>query len=107
MDVLFGFADQDHVRRERAKARELRQTQWWRNRLGEGVCYHCEKRFEKSDLTMDHVVPLARGGRTTKNNVVVSCKPCNQERGYLMPVELVNIEAPSDENLEEAIDNQK
>lgn len=26
---------------------------------------------------MDHLIPVARGGKTTKKNVVVSCKECN------------------------------
>lgn len=36
---------------------------------------------------MDHLVPLSRGGRSTKRNVVVSCKPCNTEKSCLLPVE--------------------
>lgn len=30
---------------------------------------------------MDHLLPLARGGKTTKKNVVVSCKACNTAKG--------------------------
>ncbi len=29
---------------------------------------------------MDHKVPIARGGRSTKSNVVVCCKNCNSEK---------------------------
>lgn len=31
---------------------------------------------------MDHLVPMARGGTSTKGNVVTSCKPCNTEKGH-------------------------
>ena len=36
---------------------------------------------------MDHVVPLVRGGRTTKANVVPCCKECNGQKRYLLPLE--------------------
>ena len=39
------------------------------------------------ELTMDHVVPLARGGKTTKSNVVPCCKECNEQKLHLLPVE--------------------
>lgn len=69
--------DPAEIKRERAKAREIRATNWWRQQVGKGVCYHCEKKFPKEDLTMDHLIPISRGGRSTKKNIVVSCKPCN------------------------------
>jgi len=65
------------VKRERAKAREIRASQWWRQQIGQGVCYHCEKKFLREELSMDHLIPLSRGGRSTKKNIVVSCKQCN------------------------------
>jgi 5-methylcytosine-specific restriction protein A len=87
-DLLFIAADPEHVSRERAKARELRASQWWRNQLGTGICFYCQKKFSKADLTMDHRIPVVRGGKSTKSNVVVSCKPCNSEKKYLTPVEM-------------------
>ncbi len=36
---------------------------------------------------MDHLIPLARGGKTTKKNVVVSCHDCNVEKSYLTRAE--------------------
>lgn len=69
--------DPVQVRRERERAREMRQSSWWRQQLGRGVCYFCEKKFAREELTMDHVIPLSRGGRSTKKNIVVCCKQCN------------------------------
>ena len=71
----------EQIRKEREKARKLRQSQWWRQQIGRGLCFHCGKKFEKADLTMDHLLPLARGGKSTKKNVVVSCKTCNTLKG--------------------------
>jgi 5-methylcytosine-specific restriction endonuclease McrA len=36
---------------------------------------------------MDHVVPLARGGRSTKGNPVPACKECNNKKKNLLPME--------------------
>lgn len=87
LDMPFEGADETHVRREKAKARELRQSQWWKNQLGQGRCHYCGARVPPRDLTMDHVVPVVRGGRSTRGNVVPCCKPCNDQKKYLLPVE--------------------
>ena len=79
--------DEEDLRREKAKARELRNTQWWKNKRATGLCNYCRQRFPARELTMDHVVPLVRGGRTTKSNVVPCCKSCNDKKSYLLPVE--------------------
>ena len=65
---------------ERSKAREMRKAQWWKNQLGKGLCYYCEERFHPSELTMDHKLPIARGGSTSKTNVVPCCKACNSQK---------------------------
>ena len=36
---------------------------------------------------MDHVVPLGRGGRSVRGNVVPACKDCNARKQSLLPVE--------------------
>lgn len=80
-------ADEKHVKREKAKARDLRASQWWKNQKGKGQCYYCQARIHPSELTMDHVVPIIRGGLTSKGNVVPACKDCNDKKRYLLPIE--------------------
>ena len=84
---MFDVVDEDHVKRERRKARELRQTQWWKNRIARGECHYCSGSFAPADLTLDHVVPVSRGGRTTRGNCVAACKECNNRKKQLTPVE--------------------
>jgi 5-methylcytosine-specific restriction endonuclease McrA len=36
---------------------------------------------------MDHVVPLVRGGKSKKGNLVAACKECNNKKKYLLPLE--------------------
>jgi 5-methylcytosine-specific restriction protein A len=87
MDFYFTPADPSHIKKERAKARELRASQWWRQQLGRGICHHCGESFSRDELSMDHLIPLARGGKTSKKNVVVSCKGCNSAKGYKTAVD--------------------
>ena len=44
-------------------------------------CQYCGKRFPTSELSLDHVVPLSRGGPSTWENVVCACLPCNVRKG--------------------------
>ena len=58
--------DDAHIKRERAKARELRKTAHFQELFRKGICYYCKAQFPADELTIDHIVPLARGGRSTK-----------------------------------------
>ena len=50
-------------------------------------CQYCSAAFPSHDLTFDHVVPRSRGGRTTWDNVVTACAPCNLRKGNQLPRE--------------------
>jgi 5-methylcytosine-specific restriction endonuclease McrA len=84
---LFSTVDEADIRRERHKARDLRQSQWWKRRCAKGVCYYCGQLTAPRELTMDHIVPLARGGKSTKGNLVPACKTCNTQKKQLLPME--------------------
>lgn len=77
----------EQLRRERQKARDLRRTQWWRNRIARGICHYCGRQVAPAELTLDHVVPLVRGGRSSKGNCVPACKECNSHKQDLLPTE--------------------
>ncbi|KAH8050819.1 HNH endonuclease [Aureococcus anophagefferens] len=44
-------------------------------------CQYCRQRFHSSQLTADHVIPRAAGGKSSWDNVVASCMPCNHKKG--------------------------
>lgn len=44
-------------------------------------CQYCGKKFASSELSLDHVVPISRGGKSTWENVVCACLPCNVRKG--------------------------
>ena len=78
---------EETIRRERAKARDLRKTRWWQQKTASGKCYYCDSFVGIKELTMDHLVPLSRGGRSTKDNLVPCCKECNTKKRTMLPVE--------------------
>ena len=81
--------DEAHIRRERAKARALKKTAWWQALLQKGICHYCGGKFPPEELTMDHLVPVARGGKSIRGNVVPCCRACNAEKKYLTPAEMI------------------
>lgn len=89
MSVIDDFdgIDEAEIRRQRAIARELRKTRWWQQKTASGQCYYCGKKTAYKNLTMDHVLPLTRGGKSTKDNLVPSCKKCNTAKKSMMPLQ--------------------
>ena len=79
----------ESIKREKEKGKALKSSVWWQNQLEKGECHYCRKMFEKKDLTMDHIVPLSRGGKSTKGNLVVACEPCNSDKKYYTAAELI------------------
>ena len=76
--------DDDTLRLEKARARALRQTAWWRRRVAPGLCHYCRRAVGAKALTLDHVVPLVRGGRSIRANMVPACKDCNTKKQSLL-----------------------
>ena len=52
-----------------------------------GTCQYCGKKFSKTDLSLDHVIPRAYGGKSTWENIVCSCTTCNRVKGGRTPNE--------------------
>lgn len=76
--------DDETLSRERARARQLRQSAWWRRRVAAGRCHYCRREVGAKALTLDHVVPLVRGGRSVRANMVPACKDCNSKKQSLL-----------------------
>ncbi len=50
-----------------------------------GRCAYCGKLISISEATIDHIVPLSQGGRSTWENLVNCCTRCNQRKGDRTP----------------------
>ena len=86
MPFIIEIPEQE-MRREKERARELRRSRWWQTVIARGLCHWCGGTFPREELTMDHVVPVSRGGKSQRGNVVPACKECNNRKKYLLPVE--------------------
>lgn len=62
------------------------------NRLKDvNICYWCDKKISKvGDKCYDHYVPLAKGGKNTIDNLVVSCRSCNSKKHAKYPYVFAN-----------------
>ena len=52
------------------------------------TCYLCGQVVASDNIHLDHVVPLTRGGAHQRENVRVTCKPCNLRKGTKLLSEL-------------------
>jgi 5-methylcytosine-specific restriction endonuclease McrA len=100
MERFIQEADDEDIKREKARARVLRDSSWWKRKRSRGVCHYCGKGFKPSDLTMDHLIPIVRGGRSVKENLVPACKDCNSRKKHMLPMEWQEyLDKLSDESL--------
>lgn len=87
VDPYVTFMDEVALKKERARARKIRASQWWKRKISNGVCHYCQESFLPAELTMDHIIPVGRGGRSEKFNLVPCCKACNTQKSNLLPAE--------------------
>ena len=51
------------------------------------TCQYCDETMPTGELTFDHVVPVAHGGRKDWENIVTCCISCNRRKGGRTPSE--------------------
>ncbi len=72
------------VKRNKSPVKFSRQNIYARDRY---KCQYCGGRFPTEEMTYDHVVPRARGGKTEWENIVTCCMECNRKKGGRTPRE--------------------
>lgn len=87
--VTFSFKVPSIVRLLRfVKVRNLHAVKFSRANIYERddyTCQYCSTRYEPEDLTFDHVVPVAQGGRRSWENIVAACVSCNKKKDNRTP----------------------
>lgn len=46
-----------------------------------GICYICNNNFTFKEMELDHIYPIARGGKHEKSNCKMACVKCNRSKG--------------------------
>lgn len=86
-------AKQARAQRRRARKLELPDTltvtQW--EAILAAYKFRCAYCGKGSKLTMDHIIPLAKNGGTTADNIVPACKHCNSVKHIGLPPKPVNL----------------
>jgi 5-methylcytosine-specific restriction endonuclease McrA len=72
---------------ERVPKRHVRFSRFNIYARDNNTCQYCGKRFSRSELNLDHVLPRSRGGNSAWENVVCSCHACNRRKGGRTPEE--------------------
>jgi len=68
----------------RKEVKLSRQSIFERDNL---TCQYCNKKFDRKDLNLDHVLPRDKGGLTSWENIVCSCITCNSKKGNKTPIQ--------------------
>lgn len=61
-----------------------RQIKWTKGNVfmrDDYTCQYCGVHIPKGQCTLDHIIPVSRGGKNRWENSATSCKKCNQEKG--------------------------
>lgn len=53
-----------------------------------GKCCICGKKIDFLDMTIDHKIPLSKGGTNEMSNLQLSCEPCNRIKNSMTMPEL-------------------
>ena len=48
-----------------------------------GCCWYCGVSVQRGRITLDHLIPVSRGGEHALSNIVASCRLCNTDKGSL------------------------
>ena len=75
---MTNFADLIHISYDyRPKiTKELKKVVWDSKEM-EANCYTCDKKIHYEDFECGHIIPLSRGGKTTRDNLRRICSLCN------------------------------
>lgn len=69
------------TRHDRMPSRQVPFSRRNLYRRDANTCQYCGRRCSTRDLSIDHVVPKSRGGKTAWDNCVLACIPCNVRKG--------------------------
>ena len=55
-------------------------------------CFYCRRHIKKKDRTLEHKIPLSRGGKHSISNIVMACGKCNSRKSSMTSDEFIEME---------------
>ncbi|MHA1221953.1 MAG: HNH endonuclease [Candidatus Heimdallarchaeaceae archaeon] len=79
---VFKFWEIYTIEMSKSKRKSLREEIIFQSTLkgNKFFCSHCKKQIKRSEIEIDHLVPIAKGGNSKKENFQILCKKCNQRK---------------------------
>ena len=59
----------------------------------EGLCYYCDIDLRNVGFHRDHMIPLSRGGTNSRENICLTCRPCNLRKNTKTADEFLNLQS--------------
>lgn len=80
---LYGYA------RKTTREESARIRQYWLLIKSKSCveCHWCRKIFPISEIEMDHIIPISRGGRHVLENICPACRPCNRRKSHKLVID--------------------
>ena len=78
MKVPSVIAVREYVQQDREGINFSRRNVFIRDHY---TCQYCSYPFNSKELTLDHVIPRSKGGKSGWDNMVTACKKCNLSKG--------------------------
>ena len=84
LEAVLRYATEDPKFNPRKRAKRKKSyTRIKKRRLKQDPhCYWCRCGLNMNSATIDHKIALSRGGSNADDNLVLSCEPCNKEKGH-------------------------
>lgn len=57
----------------------------WAYKKYRGRCAYCQRKLEKDEATLDHIVAVSLGGSNSRSNLALACLECNRTKGNTTP----------------------
>lgn len=64
-----------------SKQRKVIRERLWGRPSRNAICHYCGVGITRKTSTLDHKIPRIHGGKNGRDNLIMACKPCNQEKG--------------------------
>jgi 5-methylcytosine-specific restriction endonuclease McrA len=72
------------VRRHTSRSRKVKRRRLWQSHP---FCVYCGCALTLEVATLDHVVPLSKGGTNSADNLVLACQSCNRKKADGLPTQ--------------------